>query len=338
MSSSTYLTHEEYVDLQNRHDKFLNREFHDIRGSIDQIKAELKEFKDDVKEFKDDVKEFKDDVKEFKDDVKEFKDDVNHRFDDVNIRFDDFARRFDELKAESLRNTAYMRNTALRNPKYPIRPLIAILHNGIVEPDPARFPRHADEFYALRAPTTDHQRRMLAYLADFYDIPHTHYNSSSDSNGDSGSDNDDQDSIVIQNPEDTVDLLESVLGLREDNFKEFRQRALELASRPPPPPVKRSQLRPPQQLHHPRRPKLDPQASPNRHEADTTPHRAVMSDHSEWTDNARLEWGTRSTPSSQRPTVNQLHQKARDSSRNTRQPSEAGSTTNPNTSNGGEEG
>ncbi|KAH8175656.1 hypothetical protein LIA77_04074 [Sarocladium implicatum] len=262
----------------------------DIRGSIDQIQSELTEFKDDVNH--------------------RF-DDVNHRLDDVNNRLDDFARRFDELKAESLRNTAYMRNTALRNPKYPIRPLIAILHNDIVEPDPARFPRHADDFYALRKPTTDHQRRILAYLAEFYDIPYIHHNSSFDSD----SDNDDRDPIVIHNPGETVDFLESVLGPREDNFKEFRQRARELATRSPPPPVKRSQLQPPQQLQHLRRPKFDPQASSNQHETDITPHRAAMSDHSGWTDNARLEWGSRSTPSSQRPTHDKSEHKHRGRSR-----------------------
>lgn len=318
MSSTTYLTPEEYVDLQNRHDQFLNREFQNIRSSIDQIKA--------------DVKEFKDDVKQRFNNVNNRFDDVDNRFDDVDNRFDDFARHFNELKAESLRNTAYMRNNALLNPKYPIRPLIAFRHDNIVEPDPALFPRHADEFYALRTPKTDHSRRMLAYLADFYDVPHTRYNSSSDSN----SDDDDQDSIVIHNPEDTVDFLESVLGLREDNFNEFRRRAQELASRPRPPPIKRSQLQPPQQIQHPRRPKLNPQASPNLHKTNTTPHRAAISDNSEWIDNTPLGWGNRSTPSSQRPTVNRLHQKARDSAKNTRQPSEAGSATNPNTSTGGE--
>jgi gas vesicle protein len=342
MSSSVHLTHEAYVDLQNRHDHFINREFQIIRGSIDQIKIELteskndvKEFKNEVKAFKDDVKEFKDDVKEFKNDVKEFKNDVKEFKNEVNARFDDFARRFDELRAESLRNAAYLRNTTLRNPKYPIRPLVAFRRGEIVEPDRARFPRNADEFYALRTPSTNHKRRMLAYLAEFYDVPHTHYDSSSgsgsehdfthyDSYSDSGSEHD-----VTHRPEDTVDFLESVLGLREDNFEQFRYRALEFATRPTST-VKRSQ--PAQELQRPRRLKLDPQAPFGHREIDNITHRPATSDHSELPDDPPVGWGTRSTPSSQRPTVNRLHQKARDSARNTRQPSEAGSTTNPNTS------
>ena len=306
-AESGFLRRDEYIDRQNRHDELLNKEFRNIRQSINQVKSELKEFKDDVQKFRTDV---------------------NHRFDDVNRRFDELNDDMKEFKVQLLRNAARTWNSDLRNPKYHVRPLPAIRDRSIIEPDLTLFPRHADEFYTLRDPSTDHQRRMLAYLASFYDVPHAPNPTSSDSNDNS---DDDHDPIVIVDPEDTVGYLEIILGLREDNFEKFRQRALEFANRPRPLPIKRSQLQPPEEVQHPHRPKVSPAADLGRHGTETVHARATPSDRSE-VDYTSLKWGPRSTPSSQRPTVNQLRQKSRERAKEIQEPSDAGSTTNPNTS------
>ena len=295
-AETVFLLRDEYIDRQNRHDKHLNEEFRSIRDSINQFESEFKELKNDV----------------------------NHRFNDMNHRFNELKDEVKESKAEFMRHTSYMRNNSLRNPKYPIRPLSAIHGRDIRNPDPSLFPRHAEEFYALRDPSTDHQRRMLAYLVSFYDIPHAPHSTSSDSD-------DDDSSIIIQDPEDAVDLLEHVLGLHEDKFKDFGQRAQEFANRPRPPPIKRSQLQPPEEVQHTHRPKLDSEANLRHHGSERVRTGAAPSG-SDSVDNARLEWGTRSTPSSRRPTLNQLRQKSRDLANNVRERSDAGSTTNPNTS------
>ncbi|OAA71744.1 hypothetical protein LEL_08979 [Akanthomyces lecanii RCEF 1005] len=238
---SPYILRDEYVELQNRHNKFLNDELYSIRHSFNQVAAELKELTADVK------------------------------------------TRFDELKADYMRTNAYFRNNALRNPTLPIRPIIAFHPDrGILEPDPARFPRHANAFYTLRTPSTPHQHSMLAYLVSFYDIPVPDPSTSPDSDGD-------PESIIIQDPDSVVDQLESILGLNEENFTQFRHRAAQLASYPQPPPAKRSQF-----------------AGEYQHALRIKPYKADSpeSDHSDAPASTRLEWGTRSTPSSKRPSAN----------------------------------
>ncbi|OAA60901.1 hypothetical protein LEL_10780 [Akanthomyces lecanii RCEF 1005] len=251
---SPYILRDEYVELQNRHDKFLNDELYSIRRSFNQVAAGLEELTADVKT----------------------------RFDDVNQRFDNFKQRFDELKADNMRTNAYFRNNALRNPTLPIRPIIAFHPDrGILEPDPARFPRHANAFYTLRTPSTPHQHSMLAYLVSFYDIP-VPDPSTSDSD-------DDPESIIIQEPDSVVDQLESILGLNEENFTQFRHRAAQLASYPRPSPPKRSQF-----------------AGEYQHALRIKPYKSDSpeSDHSDAPASTRLDWGTRSTPSSKRPSAN----------------------------------
>lgn len=127
---SPYILRDEYVELQNRHDKSLNDELCSIRHSVNQVTAKLEELAADVK-----------------------------------TRFDVVNQRFDEFRADNMRTNAYFRNNALRNPILPIRPIVAFHPaRGILEPEPARFPRHANAFYALRTPSTPHQDSMLAYL------------------------------------------------------------------------------------------------------------------------------------------------------------------------------
>lgn len=257
-TTSPYLLRGDFVDFQNRHDKSLNDELFSIRDSIEQVKDELKEFKDDVKEFKDDVKK---------------------RFDDVN-------QRFDELKADNMRTNAFVRNNALRNPILPIRPIVAFHPaRGVLQPDPTRFPRHADAFYALRFPTTPNHHRMLAYLVSFYDIHVPRPTSSADSD----------DEPLIDDPDTVVDQLESILGLNEDNFVQFRQRAAQLANQPRPSPVKRTQIPRPEDMQYTHRLK--------QYKADAQ-SQSPKSDHSDAPASTRLGWGTRSTTSSQRPSAN----------------------------------
>ena len=40
---------------------------------------------------------------------------------------------------------------------------------GIVQADPAFFPRHAKDFYSHRCPSTPRHKKMLSYLVGFYD-------------------------------------------------------------------------------------------------------------------------------------------------------------------------
>ncbi|KAK0631432.1 hypothetical protein B0T14DRAFT_3142 [Immersiella caudata] len=121
-------------------------------------------------------------------------------------------------KSHVLELAAYQRNNALRNPTFPIHPLPASRPNGtLVYPDPALFPRHADEFYSIRNPS-DRSRQMLAYLAQFYGI-YSQIPGSSGSERQGSSDVDD------------VELLGHFLGLQEERFIAFRERA-RLAAKP----------------------------------------------------------------------------------------------------------
>jgi len=109
------------------------------------------------------------------------------------------------------------RNNNLKNPTLLIRSVpIPGPGGGITEPNPKLFPRHADEFYSLRDASSEHSRRMLAYLAKFYDI-------GAQSAGSSGSDR--AEVLLHIDPKRAVELLEDILGLREEHFIVFRERA-----------------------------------------------------------------------------------------------------------------
>ncbi|OHE90246.1 hypothetical protein CORC01_14458 [Colletotrichum orchidophilum] len=200
-----------------------------------------------------------------------------------------------------------MRNRALKNPTFPIHPLVIYRPgHGILEPNLAQFPRNANEFYALRNPETNWHRLMLTYLADFYDVRLRSAGSSSDV--DSSSD-DDKDEIILGHPDLVVERLEDVLGLNEDKIKNCKERAALLALRAPSQPIKRSQIR---------FPKAGPfMANDDRDSSHASPmpmtksrnftillapkvRRACLQKASLI---PGLEWRTRSTPSSQRERI-----------------------------------
>ncbi|GKT51805.1 uncharacterized protein ColSpa_11986 [Colletotrichum spaethianum] len=206
------ISRDDYIDLRNFQDQQLNAEFTSVRCSIDLVREELKTDIGLVKqELKTDIGLIKQELKEFKDDVKA----QNQR-----------------LEAQIRQTHAYIRNNALKNPTLSIRPVVVYRpEQGILEPDLSQFPRNANEFYSLRDPQTNRHRSMLAYLAAFYDVRlrTADYPSEDDS---------DDDETFLDRPDVVVEKLEDILGLNEDKFSKFRERAHQLATRTPSKPIK----------------------------------------------------------------------------------------------------
>ncbi|KAK4642930.1 hypothetical protein QC761_0062550 [Podospora bellae-mahoneyi] len=210
----------------------------------------------------------------------------------------EFNTRFDHLELENKRSQARFYNYTLKNPALRIAP-IPTYHptQGILEPDPTLFPRHAKDFYALRSPSNARHRNMLSYLVIFYDIQLFAPDEDEDEDGDEARPEDVDSEATVDRR--AVELLETILGLNEDNFIRFRERAAELRVRPAPSAVKRSQpLAQRGEEAETRRPILELRPHvPAQHESS-----------SEMSDKAQMGWrvGTRSTPPSQRVTVNNL--------------------------------
>jgi hypothetical protein len=91
---------------------------------------------------------------------------------------------------------------------------------GILEPNSLYFPRHAKHFYALRDPRTTRHFDTLAYLAKFYDV---HLPLSSEATSDESTDEE----PTIPRPDLVVEILEQILGLDEERFSRFAERAKE---------------------------------------------------------------------------------------------------------------
>ncbi|KAI3317676.1 hypothetical protein HD806DRAFT_362602 [Xylariaceae sp. AK1471] len=280
-----YLTYDEYVDSRNKQDTLLNHEFTLVRHSIADLDQRFNGLESRF------------------DGLESRFDGLESRFDGLESRFDGLESKFDvkfnEMSARQEQLEAFVRNSRLRNPNLPIRPVVALRpFQGIVEPDPSYFPRHANEFYSLRNPATDHQRQMLAYLADFYDILRPSK----------------KDGVLIEDPYDTVDLLEGILGLEEDRFIQFRERARHMAARPHPTPIKRSEVDHDETMRKIRRRLgIDPRHSSDpKHSSDSTKSAPEQLD--------RLEWGT---PPSERLRLLLLKKEAKEKL------SDKGSTTNP---------
>ncbi|KZL79581.1 wac domain-containing protein [Colletotrichum incanum] len=270
------LSRDDYIDLRNSQDQQLNAEFTSVRCSIDLVRQELK---NDIGLVKEEVGLVKQELKEFKDDVK---------------------AQTQRLEAQIRQSHAYMRNNALKNPSLPIRPVVVYRpEQGILEPELSQFPRNANEFYSLRDPRTDRHRSMLAYLAVFYDVRlRTADYPSEDDSGD--------DETFLDRPDIVVEKLEDILGLNEDKFDKFRERARQLATQSPSKPIKRSQIFLPDEESIPstRRQRLELRPTDARDEKlhihDNGGRQSPKSASSEDLTNARLGWGTRSTPSSRR--------------------------------------
>ncbi|KAK1657044.1 hypothetical protein BDP55DRAFT_639099 [Colletotrichum godetiae] len=95
--------------------------------------------------------------------------------------------------------------------------------------------------------------RHSTYLAVFYDVrlKTTDHPSEDDS---------DDDETFLDRPDIIVEKLEDILGLNEDKFVKFSERARQLVTRTPSKPIKRSQISLPDEESIPnlRRQKLEP--------------------------------------------------------------------------------
>ncbi|KAI3558867.1 hypothetical protein CABS02_00907 [Colletotrichum abscissum] len=290
---SQFLSHDEYIELRNSEDKHLHDELASIRCSINNVKRELKA---DIKELRDNVTTQNQRLGRLEDQTQRLEDQTQ-RLEDQTQRLEDQTQR---LEAEVRQSQAYMRNKGLKNPTLPIRPVVVYRPgHGILEPEPLRFPRNADDFYSLRDPQTDRHRSMLAYLAVFYDVQLRSAGHLPEE--ESNSDDSDDDEIVLEHPDLVVEKLEDILGLNEDKIIKFKERALQTASRAPSKPIKRSQISWPEAgpIPGPRRQKLELRVTSGQEAYFYDPERP-KSVSSEGLTNAHVGWGTRSTPSSQR--------------------------------------
>ncbi|KAK2005929.1 hypothetical protein LZ32DRAFT_623330 [Colletotrichum eremochloae] len=274
------LSRNDYIDLRNVQDQQLNAEFTSVRYSIDLVRQELRNDIGLVKA-------------------------QTQRLEAQNQRLEAQNQR---LEAQIRQSHAYMRNNALKNPTLPIRPVVVYRpEQGILEPELSQFPRNANEFYSLRNPQTSRQRSMLVYLAAFYDVQlrTADYYSEADSS---------DDETFLNRPDVIVEKMEDILGLNEDKFVKFRERARQLETRTPSKPIKRSQIFNPNEksIPSPRRQRLELRpiiAEDERlHIHDTGGRQSPKSASSEDLTNAHLGWGTRSTPSSRRPRINRTQE------------------------------
>ncbi|EJT79631.1 hypothetical protein GGTG_04715 [Gaeumannomyces tritici R3-111a-1] len=150
---------------------------------------------------------------------------------DADRRFEAVDHRFDLLSLELRRLDVRFRNSRLKNPFQRIEPAPGFdLQTGIAYPDPKLFPRNARAFYALRDPTTDHQRQVLEHLQSFYELRRGPVDG-----GGSDDDDDDDDKAFASagTPEHTVDELQAILGLEEDKFIKFKERAEKFGANAP---------------------------------------------------------------------------------------------------------
>ncbi|KAI1427601.1 hypothetical protein F5Y12DRAFT_736039 [Xylaria sp. FL1777] len=151
-------------------------------------------------------------------------DEHDKKFDKIDERFDKLENRMGSLEAQMEQMNARQRNSDLSNPLMPIRPLVTIhpIH-GRREPDPQYFPRTPNDLYALRNIDSVHKQRQLWYLVEFYELYAP--------------------GEVEADPNQTIERLELVLGLKEERFDAFRKRAQQFALHPPTKPLKRNLVR-----------------------------------------------------------------------------------------------
>ncbi|KAK3366741.1 hypothetical protein B0T24DRAFT_681932 [Lasiosphaeria ovina] len=179
------------------------------------VKAEIDAFRTETntrfERIEADVHQLKADVHQLKADVRELKTDVG----EIKITMGEMQVTMRQIEVRA-------RNGKLKNPTARIRPIpIFIQGRGAQEPDPAYFPKYANQLYGLRKPQDKRDYQMLAYLSTFYDIQQEAADAS-----ESGEN-------VPVDPDRAVELLEEILGLDEDNFVEFRTRAQRFAHQGP---------------------------------------------------------------------------------------------------------
>ncbi|KAF5684392.1 WAC domain-containing protein [Fusarium denticulatum] len=226
--------------------KTVNESLGGLRSDVDSNKNDFQEFRNSItKELQAVRREFRSDIDTNIKDIHALRNSVNkgfeairerdadlrnaldHEFKSVGDRFQDVNQRFDEMKSEFARIQAIGQNGRLSNPFLPIHALPIYLPNhGITYPEATHFPKNANEFYALKQPTSQRQTAMLAYLAMFYDV--LNYKKHGD--------------IAIHDPEETLGYLENILGLEEERFIRFKARAHEMNQEAKAVPIKRSQI------------------------------------------------------------------------------------------------
>jgi hypothetical protein len=205
---------EEIYESRIKQDELLRVEFGKLHGKVDNLHGKF-------------------------DDLHGKFDDLHGQFDDLHGKFDDLHGKFDllsagisaipaiqsmmaELHASHLQLDSRMRNSLLRNPLSKLHaPVVYSPGKRLMRPE--LFPQTAQEFYRLRNPESDKQKEMIFYLADFYDITHLD-NDTTDSEAEEEST---IDSIAV------VEALESILGLVERNFIDFREAAQRYAAEAP---------------------------------------------------------------------------------------------------------
>lgn len=225
-----------YIDYRNTQDQQISTEFRVVREEIGVLKVELHELRREVRE-------------------------------DI----DGLRREVRQNAAEQSRSTAWLRNQLLSNPTLPIQPIVIVDETrGVVQPDMNLFPRHAKEFYTLRDPQTERQRAKLAYMVSFYDVTlpermgsssssESLSNAESSEDGNSGSDDGSDDDTFQDRNALAVYMLEGILGLSEDRFITFMERARERAARAAAPVKRQAQDQPPSEAPSATRPfSMDP--------------------------------------------------------------------------------
>ncbi|GJC89491.1 hypothetical protein ColLi_12329 [Colletotrichum liriopes] len=185
----------------------------------------------------------------------EFIDARNHQDQQLNA---DIKSTIKQVELQSQRAEARSHNSSLKNPLLRISAVPAYRDNRLVLPDGDLFPSNAKEFYALRRPSVNSRRlRQLAYLVDFYDVEYNAWALYDQDDYDYEECDEDLNAAAAPRPEQTprlaledavrlypelaVDALEGILRLNEENFINFRERALALRRQSPPQPVKRQQ-------------------------------------------------------------------------------------------------
>ncbi|KAI8173233.1 hypothetical protein K4K51_010205 [Colletotrichum sp. SAR 10_75] len=242
-------------DINTVHAELKNDIYHvhaTLTDDINNVRTELKEDINNVRtELKEDINnlrtELKDDMKdlrtELKDDMKDLRTELK---DDMKDLRTELKSDIDLLRAEFERGKAFNHNSRLRNPTLRIEPLAAIHPDGPVLPDKRLFPKDAKTFYGLRVLTSARRVEALAYLVKFYDIPfrawhanddddydYESYESDADEDSDDGSKPAEQPELsleeaVLTYPKRAVEDLETILGLNEENFINFRAHARQL--------------------------------------------------------------------------------------------------------------
>lgn len=181
ISQSRHLSWNEYIDSRNVQDEQINEALREIRGNVIILDTRIAVMQSDIEVLK------------------------------TSMR---------EVTGEITRNSVLLRNSLLRNPLLPICPILTYQQStGVVYPK--SFPKNAHEFYLLKTASSVYQRKMLDYLARFYDYL-----------------GNDAERIDC---EDVVEFLEGILGLYEPNFGRFKQRAKNHRARHIYQPMKRPQ-------------------------------------------------------------------------------------------------